>query len=112
MKIVFSKAVGIVDSNLSKLLVVREAFIVFAASKWAKTHSLLIESDSINMVNWIKCPQSAPWRMKKFIFHIESIKLQLSSWHIVHIPREINDVADGLAKFGVNRLNSLLLVYH
>ena len=56
MKIVFSKAVGIVDSNLAELLVVREAFIIFAASKWAKTHSLLIESDSINVVNWIKCP--------------------------------------------------------
>ena len=82
------------------------------ASKWAKNYSSWIKSDSINVVNWIKCPQSDPWRMKKFISHIESIKLQLSSWHIVHIPREINDVADDLAKFGVNRLNSLLLVYH
>ena len=50
--------------------------------------------------------------MKKFISHIKSIKLQLSSWQIVHIPREINDVADGLTKSGVNRLNSLFLVYH
>ena len=112
VKIVFSKAVGIIDSNLVELLAVRETFIVFAVSKWAKTHSLLIESDSSNVVNWIKCPQSTPWRMKKFISHIESLKLQLFSWHIAHIPREINDVADGLAKSGVNRLNSLFLVYH
>ena len=56
VKIVFSKAVGIIDSNLAELLAVRETFIVFAVSKWAKTHSLLIESDSINVVNWIKCP--------------------------------------------------------
>ena len=112
VKIVFSKAVGIMDSNLTELLAVREAFIVFAASKWAKTHSLLIESDSSNVVNWIKCPQSAPWRMKKYISHIESLKLQLSSWHIDHIPREMNDVADSLAKSGVNRLISLFLVYY
>ena len=31
VKIVFSKAIGIVDSNLIELLVVKEAFIVFVA---------------------------------------------------------------------------------
>ena len=50
--------------------------------------------------------------MKKFISHIASLKLQLSSWHVGHIPREINDVVDDLAKFGVNRLNNIFLVYH
>ena len=81
-------------------------------SKWAKTHRLLIESDFTNTVNWVKCPQSTPWRMKIFISHIESLKLHAVSWQISHIPREINDVADKLAKFDVNRLNNLLLVYN
>ena len=33
VKIVFSKAIEIVDSNLAELLAVKEAFIVFAVSK-------------------------------------------------------------------------------
>ncbi|XWS73220.1 hypothetical protein CRYUN_Cryun02cG0108300 [Craigia yunnanensis] len=52
-----------------------------------------------------------PWTMKKHISHIKAFKGQLVGWDIVHIPREGNDIADKLAKSGVNRLFELVVVY-
>ncbi|XVF80376.1 hypothetical protein PTKIN_Ptkin15bG0064800 [Pterospermum kingtungense] len=36
-KILFSKAVGVVDSNLVELLAIEEAFKLFSSSKWVKS---------------------------------------------------------------------------
>ena len=71
-KVVFSRAIGVADSNVAELLAVREALRIFAASKWVSSHKLIIESDSSNAIKWVRHPQDAPWAMKNYISHIET----------------------------------------
>ncbi|XVE94792.1 hypothetical protein REPUB_Repub02eG0039900 [Reevesia pubescens] len=41
-KLVFSKNVGVVDSNVAELLAVKEAFLIFVASSWCNILSTLL----------------------------------------------------------------------
>ncbi|XVE61157.1 hypothetical protein DITRI_Ditri06bG0017300 [Diplodiscus trichospermus] len=82
-KIIFFKSVGIADSNLAELLAI---------------------------LGWITNPTFAPWRIRNFISHIETLKQQVPNWSILHILRESNEVADWLGKTGVNRGNDFLVV--
>ncbi|XWS25060.1 hypothetical protein CRYUN_Cryun27aG0038400 [Craigia yunnanensis] len=56
VKIIFSKAIGVIDSNVAKLLAVREAMHIFLSSRWARSLKLIIEIDFANVVNWIHNP--------------------------------------------------------
>ncbi|XVF47772.1 hypothetical protein PTKIN_Ptkin03bG0137200 [Pterospermum kingtungense] len=49
-KIIFSKAIGVLDSSSAELRAVEEAFKLFSSSKWVKEYELEIESDSFNVV--------------------------------------------------------------
>ena len=60
IKIVFSKAVRVMESNTVELLAVREALSIFASSRWVLTHRLIIESDSSNAVSWTNNSQKVP----------------------------------------------------
>ena len=111
VKLVFSKAIGVADSNVAELLVVREALSVFATSRWASSHRLIIECDSSNVVKWVTNPICSPWSVRKFISHIEIFKAQVLDCEIVHILRSGNAMADALAKFGVTRQADLVVSY-
>ena len=69
VKVVFSKPIGVADSNVAELLTVLEALRIFVASRWALSHKLIIESDSSNVVNWVINPHGSPWLLKKFDSH-------------------------------------------
>ena len=112
VKMIFPKSVGIEDSNVAELLAVREAMRLFISSCWATSHKLIIESDSSNVVKWIRNPQSVPWSMKRIISHIVVLKVQIKECDVMHILRECNDMADGLAKAGVSRSNNLMVYYN
>ncbi|XVF83508.1 hypothetical protein PTKIN_Ptkin16aG0494200 [Pterospermum kingtungense] len=58
VKVVFSKAMGISDSNFAELMVASEAFNIFLHFEWVSCYSLIIESDSLNVVKWVKDPNS------------------------------------------------------
>ena len=73
VKIVFSKSIGVADSNVAGLLAVREAMHIFLSSSWI-SHKLIIKNDSSNVVKWIHNPQLALWKMKKYISHVEALK--------------------------------------
>ena len=110
-KAVFSRAIGVADLNVAELLAVREALRIFAASKWVFSHKLIIESDSSNAVKWVRHPQGAPWAMKNYISHIETLKGLLIGWDIVHTLREGNEIPDALTKSGVTRTCDLMVSY-
>ena len=110
-KLVFSKAIGLADSNVAELLAVREALSLFAGTKWATFYRLTIECDSSNVVKWVLNPMSSPWKVRKVMAHIEVLKAQLFRWEIVHIPRMINETVDEFAKSGVTRQCDLLVYY-
>ncbi|XP_017981001.1 PREDICTED: uncharacterized protein LOC18592617 [Theobroma cacao] len=64
-KIIFPKAHGEADSSLAKMMVVKEALLIFSVSQRNENHKLLIESDSSNIVKWTKHLNLAPWRMRQ-----------------------------------------------
>lgn len=107
---IFSKSIGRGDSNLAVVLAIREAFLLFSASRWRSTHIMVVESDSKNAVQWINEPKKAPWRMRKWIFHIEMLKRKMVQWEVQHVSREANQQADNLAKSGIGRVQDLLNV--
>lgn len=107
-KMMFSKAIGRGDANLAEVLAIRQAFMMFAASNWNESHFLVIESDSFNAVSWIKSPSQAPWRMRKWILQIETLKRKVKKWEIIHVRREANQQADSLAKAGIGRATDLV----
>ncbi|XVF36408.1 hypothetical protein REPUB_Repub19eG0056100 [Reevesia pubescens] len=107
MKLVYSGT----SEDILKFLAIREAFLIYAASNWGKSHRLLVESDSVNAVKWVKDPESVPWRLKKFCAVIKYAKTEVLDWQIAHVPRECNEFADKLAKDGVARSSDLFVVY-
>ncbi|XVE59698.1 hypothetical protein DITRI_Ditri05aG0067000 [Diplodiscus trichospermus] len=62
-----------------------------------------IENDSSNAIKWVSNPASVRWRMRWIAIQLENLKVQYAYWTIEHIPREVNGIANGLAKFGVHR---------
>lgn len=60
-KLLFSKSLGIDDSNLSKIMAIKEAFVLFVAFSWASSHSLIIEFDSMNVVKWCNNLKTVLW---------------------------------------------------
>ncbi|XVF25055.1 hypothetical protein REPUB_Repub13aG0180900 [Reevesia pubescens] len=94
------------DATLAELLAVKEAFLLFAASKWANSHELLLEYDNYNVVKWIISPAFVPWKMRKHLSVIEIAKLEICGFRIQHISRSVNMEADLLAKSEVGRTNA------
>ncbi|EOX93244.1 Uncharacterized protein TCM_002089 [Theobroma cacao] len=77
VRILFSKSLGISDSNLSKIKVIKEAFALFAASPWSLSHSLIIESDSTKAIKWCNIPDSVTWHLRGILNHINCFKKKL-----------------------------------
>ncbi|XVF70496.1 hypothetical protein PTKIN_Ptkin11bG0166300 [Pterospermum kingtungense] len=91
------------------MLAIREAFLIFIDSPFVIDRELIVESDSINAVNWVNSPSSTPWRVLNFINHNENLKKQLKGWKVTHVFREVNCITDQLAKERVGRCNDLLV---
>ncbi|OMO71257.1 reverse transcriptase [Corchorus capsularis] len=100
IKMIFSKPIGLAGSNLAEVLDIKEAFLIFVASRWAKDKVLVVESDSINAEN---DPSTVSWRFRQIIFQIEGFKKIISKWEVNHVLREANGIADGLANSSIDR---------
>ncbi|WRX27571.1 Ribonuclease H domain - like 10 [Theobroma cacao] len=60
IKVMFSKFIRIADANTTEVLAIREAFKIFGASKWVRSHVLIVESNSSNVVSWFHNLEKAP----------------------------------------------------
>ncbi|EOY17780.1 Uncharacterized protein TCM_042499 [Theobroma cacao] len=89
----------------------REVMVLFAASSWAKSGGINIESDSKNAVSWISKPINAPWRLGQLIHQITALKGKVLDRQIHYIPRSGDEVADNLAKTGIERPNDLIRIH-
>lgn len=56
----FSKSIGVKDSNMTELLSIKEAMLVFVSSAWVQNHSLCVKNDSMNAISWVTNPRLAP----------------------------------------------------
>lgn len=71
-------------------------------SKGLYSTPIVMEGDSANVIRWIKNESPGPWRLfhllKEVAFLVSSLNISFR-W----IPREANEVIDGLAKRGVDK---------
>ena len=104
---VFSKSIGIEDSNFAKFMTIKEGLSLFSSSTWTQSHNLIIESNSKNVI-LAKSHLLVPWRMKLISNQIEILKSRVKGVSFVHIFREANSVADSLAKAGISRSSDLV----
>ncbi|EOY08885.1 Uncharacterized protein TCM_024158 [Theobroma cacao] len=99
----FSENIGIQDSNFVKFYAIREGISLFFSSPWVTTHSVVVENDSANAINWVQHHCKVLWRMKNTSNSIETFLRRSTRFTFKQIMREANNIADGLAKAGVLR---------
>lgn len=107
-KIIFSMSVGVADLNIVELLVVKKAFTLFANLRMVSC-PLTLETDLANMVKWIIEPKLGPVENEKVINEVENLNQLVNSLPIIHTLREASEIADRLAKAGVNRTEDCVL---
>ncbi|EOY19326.1 Uncharacterized protein TCM_044395 [Theobroma cacao] len=61
----FSKSMGVCDANCAEIMAVREAFILFTKILRQTHLNLWIESDSTNVIRWLKDLLKTPWRHRQ-----------------------------------------------
>ncbi|EOY19828.1 Uncharacterized protein TCM_045188 [Theobroma cacao] len=105
----FSKASQRVDANMAEILANREAIKIFLALRWVRSHTLMVESNSSNVVSWIRNPKRAQWKHKRDLMILEGIKRRIGECSVRKINREANDIVDELAKSGM-REEELLFI--
>ena len=93
----FSKHVGIKDSNEMEVLTILEAPCIYHSFYH---HNLIMESDSINAISWVKSLRG-PWKMH-FLFNEIGLFVSEMQLTFQHIIRSANGMEDSLVKQGVN----------
>ena len=69
---------------------IKEGLLLFSFFFQISYHSIIIESDSKNVVFWANDHSFVPWRMKYISNHIEQLRGHLKCIPINHIFREAN----------------------
>ena len=105
----FSKGIGIGDSNLAELVAILEALRMLSSAQWLFGSGVVIESDSMVAVSWANGTDIVVWRYLSIYNEIRNLLCQLRSVSVRHISRSSNSVADSLAKFVVDREIPLLV---
>lgn len=99
MLCLFSKGVGIGDSNEAEALAILEALRIFSRSFYG---SLILENDSSNAMSWVSQDTCKPWKLH---FYFNEIKYQVARFHVIfHQLRSANGFLDTSAKQGVDRV--------
>ncbi|EOX98728.1 Uncharacterized protein TCM_007423 [Theobroma cacao] len=92
----------------TELAAIKKGISFFLSNPWSNSHSLIIQGDSRNIVNWVNNHNSVPWRMKSLSNSIEVLKCDVKAIIFKHIFREENNLAGGLVKQVLcNRVNSV-----
>lgn len=97
----FSKHVGVKNSNEREILAILEALFAFIVDSSGLV-SLIVESDSTNAVSWPRTLRG-PWNMQ-FYFNKMSDLSTGCCISFQHISRSANEMVDTLAKQGADCL--------
>ncbi|OMO81727.1 hypothetical protein COLO4_23441 [Corchorus olitorius] len=73
----FSMNIALTNSNEAEILAIKEAFDLFALSRWVNDYSLIIETDSRNAFGWIINHENAHWKFRNCFIKIEGLKLKI-----------------------------------
>ncbi|PWA45434.1 reverse transcriptase [Artemisia annua] len=99
----FSIPLGVLDSNVVEVMAIKEACRMVNEKLDLSSSGIIVESDSLNAVSWVRHPFERSWRL---LSHFQEIDLFLSSngnRSIAHIKSEGNCDAVKLAREDVLR---------
>ena len=99
----FFGPLGIIESNEAEVKAIQQALVLFLQTKWVGVKELVIESDSMVAVLWVKNVGSRPWKLWKVFNEIDNCINVIKKVSFFNIYREANAFADSLAKMGVRK---------
>jgi len=100
---IFSLSVGILDSNVAELKAVVKAIELSASNCRLHHKHIIIECDSATVIRWMNNPHNRPWLHHNLFSSIQRLASCFGSLTFTHSLREINHMADHMAKQGVFR---------
>ena len=102
----FSKSMGVVDSNFTDFRAILEGLRLYMSSEWANNFNLILESDSSVAVNWAKDVECKCWKYVNTYNEVRNVMEFVGNGKfifIIHILRNSNGLAYSLVKAGVCR---------
>ena len=94
----FFGPLGITESNVAEVEAVRNAFLRCTKAGWIGKRKLIVDSDSVITVSWVKDKCLRPWKLWNSFVEIGKYIETIGGDEFVDILREGNGCADGLAK--------------
>ena len=105
---VFSKCIGIADSNLAEFMAVINALFYVVNANFDLLPDIILENDSKAVISWVNNVLDSPWKYNNLFNKLQNLCLGLGKISFVHIFREANHFADFVAKTGVHRTSDLV----
>ncbi|GMI64137.1 hypothetical protein HRI_000083000 [Hibiscus trionum] len=90
MRALFSGPVENLGPDFAKLMAIRTALFVFSQAGWIGKESLIVESDSQVVLNWIANSHLRPWRWWNYFEDIDSLAKKISCVSFEFVPRARN----------------------
>ncbi|GMI85548.1 hypothetical protein like AT4G29090 [Hibiscus trionum] len=104
MRAVFAGPVDCCGVDYAELSTIKIGLQVFTEMEWSGSESLIVESDSKIVLNWINDVSQRPWRWWSVLLEIDSLVREIGVVIFTHVGRQSNTMADALAKDGIRRL--------
>lgn len=79
------------------------------ASTWVNSHKLFLESDSSNVIKWVRKSNEVSWRKRKEVIQIFQLLAKVKEWEISHPPRSANGEADAFSQRRDNKITRLVI---
>ncbi|KAL4383177.1 hypothetical protein GQ457_15G029590 [Hibiscus cannabinus] len=101
VRALFSGPVEGSGSDFAELTAIKTALEVFAEAEWSEALHLVIETDSIVILNWLREWQQRPWIWWQILLEIDRMAKSIGNVQFVHVSKQVNTLAVCLAKEGL-----------
>lgn len=98
----FSTPIPYMEINCAEVLAIHRAISISLATESMKNRQIILESDSSNAVVWCNSECGGPWNMNFHLNFIRNARKRSMNITITHKRRNVNFVADSLAKQGLH----------
>ncbi|GMJ00607.1 hypothetical protein like AT4G29090 [Hibiscus trionum] len=103
IRALFSGPIQPFSADFAELVALRTALEIFIEAGWLGRANLVVESDSQTVLNWVANKSLRPWRWWSVFEDIDILRSQINQCTFVHVSRNLNQLADHLAKEGMHR---------
>ncbi|KAL4347480.1 hypothetical protein GQ457_17G004730 [Hibiscus cannabinus] len=99
----FSGSIIGTNATLAVILAIKNALELFATTSWAGIETLVVEIDSLVVLNWMENSLYRPWSYWYVFMETDSLIKQIGKVNFVHSEKPCGGMAAWLAKDGVSK---------